>query len=205
MILKCVVGGRDTNSFVTATEADTIIVDQPDDVTEWFDLSDDQKAYRLVLAAQLMGYLPWAGLQIYCGQALCFPRRVRGVVVGYPDAIKQAQVQMAYSVVHRGLANRPDIDEATASNWATSVNIGGLLSLSFGGKPPAGGSILDQITRSAQFPIYLLVKQYLSQVRGGSIAETDDADYPSCSTTTTTSSTSSTSSSTSTSTSSTTA
>lgn len=186
MTLKCSLGGRDSTSFITVDEADQFIKDLPDDTAEWDALSTTEKEYRLELAAQLMGYMPWAGRQTYCGQALPFPRRIRGSHICCPCEIQETQAFLAYSVIHRGLANRPTTTEEKSGTWVSSVSLGGLLSVGFSGKPVTGGNVLDQILRSMHFPVYLRIKRYLSQIRGGSIQSESDDDYPECSTTTTT-------------------
>lgn len=212
MSLRTSLGGRDSNSFITVTEANNFIKNNlPDAATEWLALSTYQREYRLILAAMLMSYLPWAGVTTYCGQALCFPRRIRGNHLGCPCEVQETQAYIAYSVIHRGIANRPTVEEETPGEKVKSVSMGGLLSITFGGEGPTTGNVLDKIIRSAHFLVYLRLKKYFSQVRGGSIKSKDDDDFPECSTTTTTttttttiSTTTSTSSSTSSSSSSTT-
>jgi len=204
MTLKTSLGGRDSTSLVTVDEATSVITDlYPDELTEWTDLTETGQEYRLELAAQIMGMLPFAGYQAYCGQALCFPRRIRGTLYCAPDDVKVAQVLIAFSVVHRALANAGSVTDATAAGRVTQVSMAGLLSVSLAGSAPESGNLLDKFTRSVQFPIYAKLKRYLSQIRGGSVKSVDDDDYPVCSTTTTTSSTSTSSSSSSSSSSST--
>lgn len=193
MSLKCSVGGRDSESFVTVAGADAFIgEEQTYDATEWDGLSTAQKETRLKLAAQLMGYLPLKGRTVYCGQALCFPRSSQSNVTVIPSKVKEAQSYIAVSVVHRALAARSSaVDGLDENSRVTQVSLAGLLSVSLGKEGASAGNVLDRIGRSAQFRVYLLLKSYLSQIRGGSVKETDDDDYPECSTTTTTSTTSS--------------
>jgi len=201
MTLKTSLGGRDSTSLVTVDEATEIIsVIFPDELTEWTDLTESGMEYRLELSAQILGMMPFAGYQVYCGQALCFPRRIRGTLFRAPYDVKVAQVLIAFSVVHRALANAGAISASSASGRVTQISMAGLLSVSLAGSSPSGGNFLDKFTRSVQFPIYAKLKIYLSQIRGGSVMDLDDADYPACSTTTTTSTTSTSSSSSSTST-----
>lgn len=189
MALITRIGGRESNSFVTVSEADTIIQNLPDDTTEWDDLEEVQKELRLRMGAQLMATMNLAGRRVYCGQALCFPRTNQANRYVIPNEVKETQVFMAYSVIHRALANRPGITEEAAGNRVTRVSLGGLLSVGFSGEPITAGTALDAMVRSTQFPAYLLMQRYLTQVRGGSV---EDADEVTCSTTTTTTSTTST-------------
>lgn len=202
MSLKTSVGGRDSDSFITVAEADAFIAKGPDDTAEWSALTTAGKEYRLRLAAQAIGMLPWRGYQTYCGQNLCWPRRVDGEHLCCPCEVKEAQAFVAYSVIHRGLSNRPSsvTEEETGDRVSNVSMVSGLLQIAFAGTPVKGGTLLDQIIRSAQFPVYLKLKRFLSQVRIWSTPETDDEDYPQCSTTTTTSTSTTTTSSSSTST-----
>jgi hypothetical protein len=99
-----------------------------------------------------------------------------------PDEVKESQVFVAYSVVHRALANRPEsVVEAAAGSRVTRVSLGGLLSVGFSGEPIAAGSYMDKMVRTTHFPAFLKMKRWLTQVRGGQ-PETEE---PTCSTTTT--------------------
>lgn len=188
MALKCGVGGRDSDSLVQLSEASAILEKFfPDATDAWDDLSESGQEVRLKLAAHVLGTLPLCGRKVYCGQALCFPRRCRGSYTGIPDEAKDAQVYIAYSVVHRALASSPAIAESISAARVKSVSLGGLLSVAFADGSYKGGNLLDQITRSAFFPVYTMLKKWLAQVRGGRVQNVDDVDYPSCSTTSTTS------------------
>lgn len=190
MALKTQVGGRDSDSFITVTEADAYLSSGPDDITAWNNLSVAEKELRLKLSAQAIGLLRCRGRQIYCGQALAFPRSCQDVSHSIPEEVKEAQAWIAYSVIHRGLANRPtDITEDVSGSEVSQVMLGGLLMVSFRGSPLSGGSDFERLVRSANFPVYMKLKRWITQVRGGSVMATDDDDYPTCSTTTTTTST----------------
>lgn len=200
MALKTGVGGRYSDSFVTLTEADTILAGLPDDVSAWTSLTDTEKEYRLKLAAQIIGYLPLRGKMIYRGQALCFPRS-GGIwpPKEIPPEVKEVQAMIAYSVVHRALVNRPTATEETGSK-VSSVSLGGLLSVSFAiGKSATvgNGNLMDMLSASINFPIYVRMKRWLGQLRG--TQGTTTVTY-SLSTTTTETTTSTSSSSTTTST-----
>lgn len=199
MSLRTSVGGRDTVSFISVVEADAYISALPDDPTDWTALSTADKEYRLILAAQVIGMLPNRGRKIYCGQALAYPRSGQGGDgTTIPAVIKEVQAQLAYTVVHRGLAKLPDIEDDASGPAIKSVSLGGLLSVTFATGSLSGGSLLDRIISSVQFPVYMRLKAFLSQFRWGSIKQTDDSDYPTCSTTTSTTTTTSSSSTTTT-------
>lgn len=197
MSLKCDVGGRDSVSFITVDEADEILERLPDDTTAWAALSTQEKEYRLLLAAQVIGTLPLRGIRAYRGQALAFPRTCHGFRRMIPIEVKEVQAMIAYSVIHRALANRPAVtEEATGIGAIKSVSLGGLISVSFGASA-AGRSALDVMGQSVNFLIFLRLKRFLAQIRGGSILNADEAPVLSSTSTTSSSSTSSSTSSTS--------
>lgn len=116
-----------------------------------------------------------------------------------PDEVKEAQCFIAYSVVHRALANRGEVTDAIGRT-VSSVSLGGALSVSFGEGQTTKGSLLDLIMGSLNAPIYMKMQKWLSQVRGGPVRSLTDFDiWEPCetlptTTTTTSSSTTSTSS-----------
>lgn len=172
MYLSTRIGGKESNSFVTLAEADLLIAVLPDDTSDWEVLSDDQKRYRLVMAAALMSNLPWRWKKSFEGQSLCFPRNGNKSV---PDEIKETQVFLAYSVIHRGLANRPEIDEADGDR-VTQVSLGGLLTVSFAAGKSQSYTSLEKMIQSAQFPAYVRVLKYLTSFRGRTVPDDDDID-----------------------------
>jgi len=181
------IGGAESDSLVTVAEADTIVSDVlPDVVDNWTALTTAQKELRLRLGANLLGYMPLRGRKVFCNQAQSFPRTSQGNVHSIPDAAKQTQVFLAYSVVHRGLANRPSVEESLSGMRVTNVSLGGMLNVSFAGGAVVSGSQLDQVMRSAQSPAYLLMKPWLSQLRGGVVLNDEEI---TCSTTSTSSTT----------------
>lgn len=184
MGLKCVVGGRDSVSFVSVAEADVIIKQLPDDETEWNALNVSEKELRLVLAARMLSTLPFRGLRTYRGQALCFPRLCYNAI---PQEIKEAQVFVAYSVVHRELGLRPAVSDDPGGD-IKSINLGGLLSVTFASM----GNSFDLTGRSLGFPVVAKLARWLTQIRGGVFLNEDEE--PTLSTTTTTISTTSTTS-----------
>jgi hypothetical protein len=190
MSLIVKVGGRESNSFTTLAEADEIILAEgfPDDSAEWEDLEEEAKNYRLILGAEIMCKLPLGGLRVYCGQALAFPRtnQVNDHII--PLEVKETQCFLSYSVIHRGLAARPDAASETETGAnVKSVSLGGLLSVSFEGRPIENGTVLDKAIRSSQFPAYMRMKRYMQSFRGVSVRDADE--LATCRTTTTTSTT----------------
>lgn len=174
-------GGKQSNSFIaTIAEADTLIADLPDDTTDWNALKGDQKNYRLVLGASMMSMLPLKGYRSYDGQALCFPRNGEYTV---PDVAKYCQAFLAYSVVHRGLVNRPDIDEMDGDR-VTQVSLGGLLTVSFAAGKSKAYTSLDKLIMSSSFPAYVHMMKYLTSFRGRSVPDADELDLLTTTTTT---------------------
>jgi hypothetical protein len=188
MALKLHVGGAESDSFVTVLEADDYLENLPDDTTEWEELSTEAKELRLQLAAQLMGHLPFRGYTVYRYQRLCFPRTSQpyGRRFQIPNDIKRAQAFVAYSIVHRSLAARAAMGEDGAdASWGTprSISLAGLVSVSFSGESTAT-NMLENLTRSMPYPVYTLLKPYLSQIRGRSVPDSDELRTLSTTTTT---------------------
>lgn len=196
MAIVTAIGGRNSNSFVTVSEADSIIATLPDDATAWNALTDEQKEARLVAAASILGMLRWRGRRVYAGQKLCFPRTTQGYRSDIkrkwiPDEVRDSQVEIAYNVVHRALVSRSDVtDGEESASRVTYVSLGGMLSVTFAGDAPTSGNLLDKIGRSINFLTFTRLQFYLTQVRGGPVLNETDRDYPSYSTTSTTSTTS---------------
>lgn len=177
-------GGRESNSFVTLVEATSILATFPDDTeaSGWDDAAQATQELCLELAAKVLSHFPWRSTRRFCGQALCFPRKAWS---GIPTDIKRAQVFIAHSVVWRALSARPPVEEGAISNArVTGVSLGGMLSVTFSNNAATGGTILDRVTQSAQFPAYMMLTPYLTQVRIRVPSATDAE--PDCSTTTTT-------------------
>lgn len=202
MSLNVKVGGVETDSFITVAEADAYLADLPDDDTAWNTLTVTEKELRLEMAAQLMGNLKWRGQRVYKNQGLCFPRSIQGYHATIhrhyiPEDIKKAQAFVAYSIIHRALENRPSsVTDEELEGRINQVSLGGLLTVSVAGSGTTSGSYLDKLVKDAQFPLYLIVKKWVIQVRGRMVRDPEDI-YTST-TSTTSSSTSSSSSSSST-------
>jgi hypothetical protein len=190
MSLITKIGGRESTSFVKLDEALDIITGDgfPDDSSEWEDLEDAAQEYRLWLGANAMSFLPLKGKRVFCGQALCFPRSTQLNFHMIPQAVKETQCFVAYGVIHRGLASRPDDpSETELGARVKSVSLGGLLSVAFDSSRLETGTGLDKIIRSSQFPAYMGLAKYLAQFRGGSVKS--ETELTTCLTTTTTTTT----------------
>lgn len=186
MALITRIGGGDSNSYLTVAEADALMPELPDDTCEWEALAEADKEFRLRMGAALIGKLPLRGHRSFRAQALEFPRSVQSNQRAIPDEVKEAQAMMAYSVVHRAFANRGSVTEAATGQRVSQVSLGGLLSVSFQGTALETGSQLDRLVRSVQAPIYMLLKKFISQVRGGTVLNEDELEDLLTTTTTTT-------------------
>ena len=202
MALNYTIGREYSNSFVSLAEANNIISTcLPYSTTEWDALVDVEKEYRLRLAAEMLGVLPFKGIQAFENQALCFPRDCQTDMMIIPQCVKNAQVDLAITVINKNLANLPDNTQLEESGRISNISLGGLLKISFDGKPATMGNVLTFMSKSIYTPVFLELKRYLTSVRGGFICDTDDIFFHTLSSTTTTTTTStSTSSSTSSST-----
>lgn len=166
-MLVCIKGGAESNSFVTLDEADTIIKTLPDDPGDWDALTDEEKEYRLTLAAQMLNNFPFIGERSYRNQNLAFPRDCTPDSTEVPDEVKEAQVFIAYSVIHRGLSLRgTDVTEGETDR-VTQISLAGLLSVSMAGLSQSiRSSFLDQAINSAQFPVFVRLSRWMSKIRG---------------------------------------
>ncbi len=183
-MLTVKIGGAESNSFVTVAEADAVIPLLPDDPTQWEDLEEADKEYRLRLACNLMSTLNLKGRRVYCSQALAFPRTPQNNYRIIPSEVKETQVFLAYSVIHRGLAGRSAaVTDEDPGARVSHINLGGMLSVSFAGSGSTKGMQLDKVIRSGQFPTYLTMTNWFAQVRGGSVPNLNEVE---CLTTTTT-------------------
>jgi len=75
MLLVTDIASSEANSYVTITEADDYLSTRPGiDTTEWSNLDDDNKAFRLAMATKLMNSLMYRGIKATRDQSLSFPR-----------------------------------------------------------------------------------------------------------------------------------
>lgn len=199
MSLNYTIGREYSNSFVSLVEANYIVSSYlPYSTTEWDALNDTEKEYRLRLAAEMLGMLPFKGIQAFEDQALCFPRDSQTDMMVIPQCVKNAQVDLAITVINKNLVNLPDNTQLEEAGRIKNISLGGLLKVAFDGKPASMGNVLTFVSKSIHTPVFLELKRYLSSVRGGSICDTDEIFFHTLSSTTTTTTTTSTSSSTTT-------
>jgi len=194
--LKTAEGGPDSNSYITVAEADAYLADYPWDITAWLALTSAEKVLRLAVAADMMSYLSWRGYKAYEYQALSFPRKNCQDYFGYalkmiPPEVKRAQAVIAYTVVHRNIANLPAISEITGKPSVGSFSISGL-SISLQGSYSDTGETFEDFIRSSHSIVYSMLRKFLTTIRASVATERTLLLFTST-TTTSTSSTSSTS------------
>lgn len=166
MTIDVTVGGAYSNSFITLAEALTFIVHLPDGENVWTPLTDEEKEYRLRLAADIMGHLRLKGSRVYKHQRLPFPRTHQIDVTSIPFEVKEAQAFIAISVIHRGIAGRPaSPNTREATRDINQLTLGGALHVNFGSTKAKPIDVLSQAVQSAQFPALVGLRNHLTQVR----------------------------------------
>jgi hypothetical protein len=184
------VGGSKSNSFITASEATTILTNSAFDATEWSTLTQSKQESLLIMAAEAMDYLMWKGYRVYDQQSLCFPRSIQWdleilresnfVSVGnrnideitdfsnlppiteIPIAIEEAQALMAFLVSYRGVVSMSPASEGIPGQAVTRVSLGGMLDVAFSQIQPVEMSRLINMVRFPDFPVYLKLRRYLT-------------------------------------------
>jgi len=177
------IGATDQNSFVESVEDATMwLATQPFDTSALEDMDDDVIEAGLIYAALMMAYLPWRGYRLDANQPLCWPRIGIGRIyemgsddlaalydtqsTTIPDAIWQSQVLIWWFVVRRGFVSQTDPVIGIERSEITSVSLAGLVTVSFNPQgSAAAGSSLNKMISSSEFPIYLLLGNYLAKVR----------------------------------------
>lgn len=150
---------------------------------------DAQKEYLLMLSALLIGRLPLKGKRVYTGQALDFPRTSQSDVTEIPDAVKEAQAIIASMVILPNMQNH--------SQWSSDLNMPSSLRESSVSRVQVAGIMTVDMTSSSNLltqaslqsspvnlllrsadvyclPVYLRMRPYLSQFKGGVINSIDD-------------------------------
>lgn len=185
MTLNVTVGGAYAESFCTVIEANTILNTasiNTSNLTHWNSLSETAKEMRLRLSAQFLGTLPLRGKRVYAHQALCFPRSSQLVKTEIPVAVKQAQALLAYLLIDPNIALTDPNQSRTESiqleqALVRSVEVVGIMKVGVQNtidaatlKAQAGlESYLAKALKAYGGFVYLLLKPYLSQIRGGNI------------------------------------
>lgn len=190
MALYTHAGGKESNSYVTVVFADSYLEEiYGDSLGTWADLEDAQKEHRLIVGAQMLGYLPIRGIRSFEGQALDFPRYIPNADWNddkkVPLVVKQSQVLITYGFVHRGYVSLGSPDDGVTEARIKSVSIAGLLAVQFADKGYEGGLSFSTFIRSPEFPVISLMKPYISQVRVRSQPSSDAVAHELYTTTTT--------------------
>lgn len=181
--LVTTVGGSLSNSFVDIDDADAFIVASgcdPSNLTAWDELDDSAKEFRLRVSAQMMGTLPLRGVPAYEYQALCFPRTCQTVLDEIPSAVQEAQSLIAYLVINKNIANQEEQssggDILLENALVKSVEVMGVMRVglqhtmdaaTIKEQTSANRPLFYKALKSYGAPIWLLLKPYLSQFRGG--------------------------------------
>lgn len=138
-----------------------------------------QKEYLLQLSAQLIGFLPLRGHRVYLNQALDFPRSSQKDVTVIPDEVKEAQAILASLVVLPNLLSQQDkassviLPISLQTSSVTEVNVAGIMDVKTGASSSSSAknytlpSQLSKMSNTFCLPVYLRMKRYLSQFRGG--------------------------------------
>lgn len=179
MALITYVGGAESDSFITVAEASTLLLSLVDDTSEWDLLNTARKELRLQMGAQLLGYLPLRGRTVFRGQRLAFPRTSQPYNQRFkiPSDVKKAHAFLSYSIIHRALASFPDMDSGAGISYLgvpSYIAISGMLMVTFKGDAGSGKGWIEKMVSSLPFPVYMMLKKYLSQVRGGAVGAEED-------------------------------
>jgi hypothetical protein len=166
MALVTAVGGSLSDSFVSVTEASTILSAAPFSTSTWSSLPTTNKENLLRYAALAMEFLPWRGWRVRENQALCYPRTYQSDTDIIPQDIKDAQAYVAYLVIKRGLVGVTAPETGVSGQSVTSVSLGGLLSVGFGSQNVSGSvSGLTQLILSPDFPVHLKIARHMATIR----------------------------------------
>lgn len=187
MALIVTPGAPDANSYATLAEADAYLAICGYDLDTWSDLDDAHKEFRLKTAALLMNTLPFRGEKACRDQRLEFPRWWR-TDDGYPpyedtyltmediddtghdrptisDDIKEAQIELAYHVVHKGILETDFLDDP--DRVIKSFMLGGSLAVEFSDRTSADSSLLDKSRLRALDVAYFKLFKWIKRVSGG--------------------------------------
>ncbi len=185
MTLNVTIGGAYAESFCTVQEATTIIAASglnSSNLAHWNALSSTAKELRLRLAANFIGTLPLRGKRVYKYQALAFPRDIQLDYQSIPTAIKEAQVLFAYLLIDPNIeatdpSQGPERNVVLSSSVVKSVEVLGIMKVgtqhTLDGSTLRAQATLDSYLFKAMKAyggfIWILMKPFLAQVRGGNI------------------------------------
>lgn len=157
------------------------------------------KEYLLQLGALMIGHLPLRGRRTTVTQALDFPRFMQDYsesmelptsATVIPDAVKTAQALLTCMVVEPN-ANMQSImsGEFDSPSWLQNstvkqVQVAGIMTVKLGSSDEASSSgSAGNSSKPASLvnvyglPVYMLMKPYLTQIRGGVIRSPDEDYY----------------------------
>lgn len=149
----------------------------------------EYKEWLLQLAAQLIGLLPIRGYRVYTNQSLDFPRSSQRDLTIVPDEVKEAQAILASLVVLPNLVSQPDKASATVlplslqAAAVTEVSVAGIMNVKTGASSTSssGGyaltTMLEIMSNTFCLPVYLRMKKYLTQFKGGSLKPLTEEEY----------------------------
>ncbi|MFH0825762.1 MAG: DnaT-like ssDNA-binding protein [Pseudomonadota bacterium] len=167
MSLVSTVGGTDSNSFITSTEANAILADAPFDAGGWLELGETAREKRLELAAVALALLPFGGYRVYQDQALAFPRTCQRITSVIPQEIKEAQAYVAFLVIGPMLSHCAESSSELAAPSVSRASLDGVIDVSFDeSSGNRRGSWLHRAILSDDLPIRLKLDRYLTLFRG---------------------------------------
>lgn len=154
-----------------------------DVLSEWEDLSDAQKEYRLKLSASILNTLPWRGAKACRDQNLAFPRWWRwddgypfdedtyllySDIIDYtppttPQEVLDAQCEITIQVVHSGILKAEMM--AFPEKEVKSFELGGSLGIEFFGNAQYG-SLWSKAKLSSLDIIEVLLEKWIARVSG---------------------------------------
>jgi hypothetical protein len=195
--ITCVPSASEKLTITVSNPTDTLYINVADHsaysifgitVGTYIDTVASTKEYMLKLGAQLMGYLPLKGERVYTDQALDFPRTSQKVTTEIPVSVKEAQALITCLVVYPNIIKQESLSEdvllptAIQNSVVDKVQVAGIMTVSTSSSASASESSLGGTTTSFlasaanafMLPIYLRMRPYLTQVRGGSLISPDD-------------------------------
>lgn len=179
MALNTTIGSSAADSMATLEEANTYLetfFGSDSGLTSWGNMTTDMQESILRMAATFFSYLPLRGDKVFkpsdeypdvVEQAMPFPRTIQPDTSIIPPEIKDAQIEIAFSIIYRTILSRASITTGVAtSSQVKKLGLGGLLSIEFSNTGENSGSIMEQFTRGINSLTWLRISKYLSQVRG---------------------------------------
>ena len=107
-----------TNSYITRSEANTLLADHPG-LTEWTAISDAEKDVYLIEACMEIDTLPFSGTRSNSDQTLSWPRDFSTETDYAPDNLKIAQAEQALHLARNWekIQYRLDMDDMNITDF----------------------------------------------------------------------------------------